>query len=90
MSANHLPAKMRPADNPNMGFGLGFGVVLDVAQTHILNSVGNYGWSGIANTHYWVDPQEDLTAILMTQCLPDGVYPVNEQFRVLTYQALVE
>ena len=90
MSANHLPVQMRPADNPNMGFGLGFGVVIDVPQSHILNSAGNYGWGGAANTHYWVDPQEDLTAILMLQCLPGGVYPVNEQFRVLTYQALIE
>ena len=90
MSANHLPARMRPADSSNMGFGLGFGVVLDVAQSHILNSTGNYGWGGAANTHYWVDPKEDLVAILMLQCLPGGVYPVNQQFRILTYQALIE
>jgi CubicO group peptidase (beta-lactamase class C family) len=90
MSMNHLPSHMRPADNPTMGFGLGFGVVTDVTQSHILGSEGKYGWGGAANTHYWVDPKEDMVAILMLQCLPGGVYPVNEQFEVLTYQALID
>ncbi len=88
-SANHLPTRMCPADNPTMGFGLGFGVIADLPQSRILNSVGNYGWGGAANTHYWVDPQEDVVAILMLQCLPGGVHPINEQFRVFVYQALV-
>jgi CubicO group peptidase (beta-lactamase class C family) len=90
MASNHLPVIMRPPDNPNMGFGLGFGVVLDAVQSHILNTPGNYGWEGAANTDYWVDPREDLVAILMLQCLPGWIYPVSEQFRVLTYQALLE
>lgn len=90
MSMNHLPPHMRPADNPTMGFGLGFAVNTDVAQSHILSSFGRYGWGGAANTHFWVDPEEDMVAILMLQCMPGGVYPVNEQFEVLTYQALID
>ncbi|MDF1512809.1 MAG: serine hydrolase [Anaerolineae bacterium] len=90
MATNQLPASIPMPDNPGMRFGLGFGVITDTAQTHILNSPGSYGWGGAANTHYWVDPHEDLVAILMLQCLPGGIYPVNEQFRILTYQALVE
>jgi CubicO group peptidase (beta-lactamase class C family) len=81
---------MRAAHDPKMGFGLGVSVTLDVAQTHNLGSVGNYGWSGAASTHYWVDPQEALIGLLMVQFMPNGQYPIHDQLRALVYQALVD
>ncbi|MCY4151089.1 MAG: serine hydrolase [Aestuariivita sp.] len=27
-------------------------------------------WAGVCNTHYWIDPKEDLCAVIMTQLLP--------------------
>lgn len=70
-------------------FGLGFSVVTRKDPPNTLDSVGNYGWSGAAATTFWIDPEEDLTALLMTQ-LMNNRYPIHQKFRVLTYQALTD
>jgi CubicO group peptidase (beta-lactamase class C family) len=33
-------------------------------------SAGTQSWAGVCNTHYWVDPDKDLAAVIMTQSLP--------------------
>ena len=71
------------------GFGLGFKVVMDVAQCGVPGSAGAYSWGGAANTHFWIDPAEELVAILMTQFMPFLYYPIPSQFETATYQALV-
>jgi CubicO group peptidase (beta-lactamase class C family) len=68
---------------------LGFGIIVDAKRSGALGSDGMFSWGGLASTHFWLDPQEDLLAILMTQLLPSGHYPIHLQFRTLTYQALV-
>ena len=44
--------------------------------------------SGAAKTHYWVDPQEELIGLVMTQYMM-GADPLASDFRVLAYQALI-
>ena len=96
MTCNHLPSALLPiafeGTEPmlGMGFGLGFGVMLDPAQTGVIGAVGDYGWGGYAETYFWNDPQEELTAILMTQYLPSQTYPIRKEFRTVVYQALDE
>jgi CubicO group peptidase (beta-lactamase class C family) len=95
MTMNHLPESMIPIGWPpdimhGYGFGLGFRVRVDDAQAGILGSVGEYAWGGYASTSFFVDPKEELFAILMPQLLPSGHYPILEEFRVLVYQALVD
>ena len=34
-------------------------------------SVGSFSWGGIFNTYFWVDPQEQLIGVLMTQNIVD-------------------
>ena len=70
-------------------FGLGFRVVTHKNPPNILNSVGNFSWGGAAATTFWIDPQEELVGLLMTQLL-NNRYPFQQQFKVLTYQALTE
>jgi CubicO group peptidase (beta-lactamase class C family) len=52
--------------------------------------VGAYEWGGAANTEFWVDPQEELIGILMTQFMPPFRFPLTDDFRVLVYQAIVD
>jgi methyl acetate hydrolase len=33
-------------------------------------SAGSLGWAGVCNTHYWIDPDRDVAAVIMTQSLP--------------------
>ena len=97
MTRNHLPPELMPYSTgegretftQGCGFGLGFKVVMDVAQYGVPGSAGAYSWGGAANTFFWIDPAEELVAILMTQFMPFLYYPVRSQFEAATYQALV-
>ena len=101
MTTNHLPQHLLPFFVSDMsrewklftegyGFGLGVKVLMDVAQSHTVGSVGAYGWSGAANTDFWVDPKEDLIGLIMLQFEPMLYYPIFDQFKVLAYQAIVD
>ena len=98
MTMNHLPPALLPMhyngilDEPvhGIGFGLGFNVIVDVAQSGTIGSAGDHGWGGNAETYFWVSPKEQLIAILMAQCIPSLTYPIRNEFRTLVYQALVD
>jgi CubicO group peptidase (beta-lactamase class C family) len=89
MRANHLPPGVYPKGDKAFGFGLGGNVLIDLGQSPVPGSLGNFGWSGAANTNFWIDPTEQLAGILMLQFMPGDTYPVTRDFRILTYQALV-
>jgi CubicO group peptidase (beta-lactamase class C family) len=91
MTENHLSEALLPAaGTPGIGFGLGFSVGMEIPRTQILGSVGEYGWSGIYNTYFSIDPKEKLIYILMTQFSPFAFYPINRELKVLVYQAIVD
>ncbi len=85
---NHISDDWHPLERTGCGFGLGFAVVTDVAETHGPGSLGTYSWGGLASTTFWIDPVEELIGILMTQLIGDS--PFHAQFRVLTYQAITD
>ena len=85
---NHISDDWQPLERTGCGFGLGFAVVTNVADTHTLGSEGTYSWGGLASTTFWIDPVEDLIGILMTQLIGDS--PFHAQFRVLAYQAITD
>ena len=51
------------------GFGLGVRVQLDNGLGSTLDSPGTHGWGGAAGTWYFVDPAEDLVAVMMIQVM---------------------
>ena len=92
MHANRIPAALLPLEIgglPLMGYGFGLGsrVALDIAATSAPGSVGEFGWSGAAKTHYWVDAKEEIVALFMTQSMMSFDLP-EMQMRALVYQAL--
>ena len=89
MTCNHLSGNIHPYNQKGVGFGLGFSIVTDLAQSGILGSEGIYRWGGAASTTFWIDPKEELIAILMTQLLGNQ-HPFLSQFRVLTYQSITD
>lgn len=95
MTANHLPPDLLPYEiaeeySPGMGYGLGFGVILDLGQLGTLGSEGAFSWGGAATTSFWIDPREQLIGIQMAQFQPSGFHLINEDFKVAVYQAIVE
>jgi hypothetical protein len=47
-------------------------------------------WGGAISTDFWVDLQQELIGVFMTQLMPSGTYPVVDDFRVAVYQAIVD
>ena len=95
MTRNHLSHDLLPfggyqgTPRHGMGFGLGFQVTMDVAQSALLGSKGLYRWGGAAATDFWVDPREGLIGLLLPQ-LMRSPHLLSRDFRVLVYQALVD
>ncbi|WP_286830268.1 MULTISPECIES: serine hydrolase domain-containing protein [Kordiimonas] len=90
MASDQLPpqaAGLWGADR-GLGFGLDFAVVKDVQKYGGYGSEGIFYWSGMANTHFWVDPKEDMVVILMTNLLPYGAVPLREDLTKYVYEAL--
>ena len=76
-------------ESPGQGFGFGFGVTTDLATSKALGSVGQYYWNGAYNTHFFIDPEEELFAIVMTQTAPYSNF-LADKLRQLVYQAIVD
>lgn len=98
MTLNHLPGGKTLKDMGDRtfsetrmdgsGFGLGWAVTTDVVATTQPGSVGSYSWGGMASTFFWIDPVEDLIAILMTQLMPSSAYAIRPQLQQLVYAAI--
>jgi CubicO group peptidase (beta-lactamase class C family) len=71
------------------GFGLGFAVRRQAGLANFPGSVGEYYWSGVAGTAFWIDPQEELFVVLMTQG-PGQREATRLLFRNLVYAAIVD
>ena len=72
---------------PGLGFGLTVRTVDDAVLAQDAQSTGSFGWSGAFGTTFWVDPKENLTAILMVQT-PGG--PLRGDFANAVMQAIVD
>lgn len=48
----------------------GFGVMVDTHDAATGRAAGSYGWGGIVNTYFWVDPRAELAALLWMQVAP--------------------
>jgi CubicO group peptidase (beta-lactamase class C family) len=69
------------------GYGLSVRVVSDPVQRATALSAGSFGWSGAYGTHFWVDPKEQVVAVLMTQTSTPGL---NVDFEDAVMQTIVE
>ena len=83
---------MRTARFDNTGdavpdIGLGFNVVGDLGKYGELGTSGTYSWGGAFNTRFWIDPEEGMIAVFMSQVRP-STSNIATTFNTLVYQAL--
>jgi CubicO group peptidase (beta-lactamase class C family) len=67
----------------------GFGVMIETEQHPGKRTIGSYGWGGIVNTYFWVDPDRDLAAVLMMQLAPfasRASVELLDEFEVAVYK----
>ena len=99
MTSNHLPpgteyspglfarfGGLAPSPVVGHGFGLGFAVRLEEGRSPVPGSAGDYSWGGAYGTYFWVDPREELYAVLMLQG-PSDRLQYRYAIRQLVYQA---
>lgn len=92
MATNHLPAVEDSLWLPSkgqVGFGIDFAVRTAEPQSaaEMNGVVGEFFWDGAASTLFWVDPKNELTAVLFVQVFPfSGA--VHKQFRDAVYGPL--
>ena len=98
MTSDHLGGAMALPMDPGMlllgskgyGFGLGFSVRLADGVAAVPGSAGEYMWAGYGGTYFWVDPKEQVTAVLMTQAAsPQRAY-FRKLVKQLVYQAITD
>jgi len=56
--------------SPGVTYGLGFSLLTDEAKGRSSKSPGTYEWGGYFNTKFFIDPQEELVFVGMTQIVP--------------------
>lgn len=102
MTSNHLPPGTRyapglaaqlgamfPGSEMGQGFGLGFCVRTEPSINPLPGSAGDYSWAGLYGTYFWLDPREELVAVLMSQSRSQRVH-YRYLMRHMVYQALVD
>jgi CubicO group peptidase (beta-lactamase class C family) len=70
MASDHLGPHVKvdsPLMPPGHGFGLGFAVRTQGGIAPFMGSVGQFFWSGMGGTFFWIDPVEDLFGVFMSQ-----------------------
>jgi CubicO group peptidase (beta-lactamase class C family) len=90
MASDHLDASVKiqgMLTQPGHSFGLGFGVRTQSGIAPFSGSVGQFFWSGMGGTFFWIDPKEDLFAIFMSQAPGQRVY-TRTLVRNLVYAAM--
>jgi CubicO group peptidase (beta-lactamase class C family) len=70
MASDHLGPSVRIKGTlvqPGHSFGLGFAVRTQAGVAPFPGSPGQFFWSGMGGTFFWIDPKEDLFAVFMSQ-----------------------
>jgi CubicO group peptidase (beta-lactamase class C family) len=72
----------------NVGFGIDFAVRIgppkDAGESS--GEVGEFFWDGAASTLFWVDPKNDVAAVLFTQMRPFDRVKLHKAFRDAVYR----
>jgi CubicO group peptidase (beta-lactamase class C family) len=98
MTSDHLgtriAAPLTPGElllgTPGYTFGLGFAVRQGNGIAGVHGSAGEFMWAGYAGTYFWVDPEEEIVGVYMSQ----APSPIRSYYRKLVkqlvYQAIVD
>ncbi|EAZ81798.1 serine hydrolase domain-containing protein [Algoriphagus machipongonensis] len=91
MATNHLADSVTERSwlpsKGNVGFGIDFAVRTDppASQEEMNGVVGEFFWDGAASTLFWVDPVNELTAVLFVQLFPYDGIGLHKNFRDAVY-----
>jgi len=84
---NRIADTMDPAAD-GYGFGLGVAVRRDDGISAMAGTAGDYYWSGVYGTYFWIDPFEELTVVLMAATPGPYRLRMRQLIRSGVYQAV--
>ena len=84
---NRIADTMDPAAE-GYGFGLGFAVRRGNGVAALAGTAGDYYWSGVYGTYFWVDPVEEISCVLMAAAPGPIRLRFRQLSRALVYQAM--
>ena len=80
MTTTHLET-----GDEDMGLGVGI-LSAKTANESKARSIGSYSWGGFFTTTFWIDPKEDLIAILLLQLYPFDDWAIQGLFEDIIYE----
>ena len=89
MMENHTGDLALWLPGPGFGFGLGWAVLEDRGEAASPMTEGSVYWGGAYCTLSWIDRENELVGILMTQVRPYNHLNIRQDFQVLASQAIV-
>jgi CubicO group peptidase (beta-lactamase class C family) len=92
MTRNQLPDQAYPigsGDREGVGFGLGFSVRVEPHNAVYASRVGEYGWGGMASTHFWISPKDEIVVVVLTQHIPYSNRAENA-IKPIVYNAILK
>lgn len=105
MSRNHLTPEQGPLNwyaqgrftekDPwtrlnGYGWGLSIGVRIDDQAHTVVGGQGEFKWDGFANTTFFIDPENEIVAVAMTQYLGPGQDDLEMALRTSLYGGLLD
>jgi CubicO group peptidase (beta-lactamase class C family) len=93
MMTNQLPAGVcirfpRLGEIPGKGHGLAGAVTLAPSSLEPAGALGEFQWGGIAGTHWWISPRQNLAGLLMSQRHMAFWHPFSFEFKREVYRAV--
>ena len=90
MFTNHTGDLLMWLPGPGVGSGLEYAVIRDRGQTQTPETEGTAYWGGAFGTTFWIDREEELIGIMLTQIRPYSHIRIREGFRNVVYQAIID
>ena len=84
---HQLPLALGPMAFPGYGHCLVGRVMHDLGRAMSLTAPGEFGWEGAAGTYFWVDRENELVGVFMTQFLATYL-PFRDDMRSAVYAML--
>ncbi len=75
---------------PGLTYGLGFSLRTEEAKGNGVKSPGTYEWAGYFNTKYFIDPQEELIFVAMTQIVPFRHNDFWDKMYAIIYGSIID
>lgn len=91
LMSNRLPAgqtvSLSGLSTPGKGFGLAGAVTLRPSPDDPPESADEVEWGGVAGTHWWISPANNLAGVVMAQRTMAFWHPFSHEMKRLTYRA---